>query len=352
MRATEKNEVLAAPFQAFRRHSSIFTDMPNSISVLESQSSLQFFNRKDWVAARDLNAAMGEHKVIPRLGWPPIRKAEVYFRFSKGLSVFFPAYNDAQSLPFLLARAITTLQRVADDYEVIVVNDGSVDDTAEVLEKQQVQYGPLLRVVTHDRNCGYGAALRSGLKAATKEYIFYTDGDGQYDPAEIESLLRVVTPETGLVNGYKMVRSDPPHRIVIGWLYNHFARWLFRIQLRDIDCDFRLIRRTILDPALLRSTGGAICVELVRQMELSGCEVIELPVRHYPRQYGSSQFFRVCSLASTFAQLCSLFGRLVLAPAFLKDRAAKPALGRGTDAKHDPDAVNFRNGTAGAGRTP
>lgn len=283
--------------------------------------------------------------MIQQLGWPPIRDAEGCFRFPKSLSVFFPAYNDEQSLPFLLARTMTVLRRVADDYEVIVVNDGSVDSTAEVLEEQQAQYGLRLRVVTHDHNRGYGAALRSGLTAATREYIFYTDGDGQYDPAEIESLLRAVTPETGLVNGYKMERSDPRHRIVIGWLYNHFARWLFRIRLRDIDCDFRLIRRAILDPAALRSTGGTICVELVRQMELSGCEVIELPVHHYPRQYGSSQFFRVGSLVSTFAQLCSLFWRLVLAPAFSKDRIARPALVNEIDATHDPDVVDLRNGT-------
>ena len=247
---------------------------------------------------------------------------------------------------------MTLLQRVADDYEVIVVNDGSMDDTAEVLEEQQGRYGPWLRVVTHDRNRGYGAALRSGFEAATKEYIFYTDGDGQYDPAEIEALLRAVTPETGLVNGYKTERTDPRHRIVIGWLYNHFARWLFRIRLRDIDCDFRLIRRTIVDPALLRSTGGAICVELVRQIELSGCQVIELPVRHYARQYGSSQFFRVRSLLSTIAELCSLFGRLVLVPAFPRDRVAKLALVSGPDAKHEPDAVDFGNGTADEGDTP
>jgi glycosyltransferase involved in cell wall biosynthesis len=209
---------------------------------------------------------------------------------------------------------MATLRRVADDFEVIVVDDGSVDDTAEVLQALRREYGPVLRVVTHDRNLGYGAALRSGFAAATKEFVFYTDGDGQYDPAEIELLLRAVTPQTGLVNGYKSERNDPWHRVAIGWLYNRLARWLFRIRLRDIDCDFRLIRRSILDPGRLRSTGGAICVELVRRLELSGAGVIELPVHHYPRRYGRSEFFRVRSLASTFLQLGALFGRLVVAP--------------------------------------
>ena len=250
--------------------------------------------------------------------WPRRPGPDPGFRFSSGVSVFFPAYNDAPSLPSLLARTFETLRRVATDYEVIVVNDGSTDNTGEVLEELRQKYAPFLRVVTHDRNRGYGAALRSGFAAATEEYIFYTDGDSQYDPAELAELLRAVTPATGLVNGYKTERCDPWYRSVIGWLYNRFARWLFRIRLRDIDCDFRLIRRSALDPTSLRSTGGTICVELVRALELSGAETVEVPVHHYPREYGRSQFFRVRSLAVTFLELCGIFFRLVLAPALTR----------------------------------
>ena len=166
------------------------------------------------------------------------------FRFLASLTVFFPAFNDAQSLPLLLRRTFDTLERFVSDYQVIVVNDGSSDNTAEVLAELARIYAPYLRVITHARNQGYGAALRSGFQAATKDYIFYTDGDGQYDPRDLEHLLRAVTPDCGLVNGYKLVRNDPWHRVALGWLYNRFARWLFRIQLKDIDCDFRLIRRS------------------------------------------------------------------------------------------------------------
>ncbi len=235
-------------------------------------------------------------------------------RFTPGISVFFPAYNDAPSLPMLLERTFEMLRRVASDYEVIVINDGSSDATAAVLERLLEQYAPQLQIVTHDRNRGYGAALRSGFTAATKEFIFYTDGDGQYDPLELESLLRQVRPDTGLVNGYKIERSDPWHRVAIGWVYNRFARWLFRIQIRDIDCDFRLIRREALDLAALRSTGGAICVELVRSLELNSNAVAEVPVHHYERQHGRSQFFRVRSLLTTLLEMFAVFLRLVAMP--------------------------------------
>ena len=247
--------------------------------------------------------------------WPRSVLSGPPFKFDSGISVFFPAYNDAPSLPSLLERTFETLRRAATDYEVIVVNDGSTDSTAEVLENLRRKYAPYLRIITHAGNRGYGAALRSGFEAAAKDYIFYTDGDSQYDPAELEKLLRAVRPDTGLVNGYKIERSDPWHRVAIGWLYNRFARWLFGIRVRDIDCDFRLIRRSDLDLESLKSTGGTICVELVRTLEMSGAGIVELPVHHYARQHGRSQFFRVRSLAVTFLQLCAVFYRLVLAAA-------------------------------------
>ena len=228
------------------------------------------------------------------------------------LSVFFPAYNDAPSIPGLVHKTFEVLREHVADYEVIVVNDGSQDKTAEVLEDLCRQYTPHLRVVTHPENRGYGGALRSGFAAAKKECVFYTDGDGQYDVAELPKLLALMRPTTGLVNGYKLERHDPAHRIWIGSVYNFCARLLFRIRIRDIDCDYRLIRRPLLDKIHLTSTSGTICVELVRKLELSGCEVAEVGVHHYPRLHGRSQFFRLRSLAKTFLQLLKLWIRLVI----------------------------------------
>jgi glycosyltransferase involved in cell wall biosynthesis len=215
-------------------------------------------------------------------------------------------------LPALIRKTFATLAEHASDYEVIVVNDGSYDNTAEVLAGLAAEFAPRMRVVTHEHNRGYGGALRSGFAATTKDLVFYTDGDGQYDPGELPHLLELMTPDTGLVNGYKLERNDPRHRIWIGNIYNAFARLLFRIRIRDVDCDFRLIRRSLLDEIHLTSTSGTICVELVRKLELTRWRVAEVGVHHYPRLHGRSQFFRVRSLAVTLTQLVRLWVRLVL----------------------------------------
>ncbi len=228
------------------------------------------------------------------------------------ISVFFPAYNDAPSLPVLLSKTFEVLRAHFDDFEVIVVNDGSQDKTAEVLAEIERENRPWMRVVTHAVNRGYGGALRSGFDAATKDLIFYTDGDGQYDVGELPKLLEKMTADVGLVNGFKLERNDPAHRVLIGKLYNGFARFLFRIRLRDIDCDFRLVRRELLEEIELTSTSGTICVELVRKLELSRCRVREVGVHHYARQHGRSQFFRIRSLATTFSQIVRLWFRLVV----------------------------------------
>lgn len=243
--------------------------------------------------------------------------AQMPMIFPYSLSVFFPAYNDARSLPGLIGATFEVLAQHVDDYEVIVVNDGSQDDTADVLLRLRRRFGPRLRVVTHERNRGYGAALCSGFEAARKEFVFYTDGDGQYDVRELPALLEVAWPDTGLVNGYKTERQDPWHRIAIGFLYNKLARLLFRVKLRDIVCDYRLVRRSLIHRSPLRCTSGTVCVELVKKLESSGMRVVEVPVSHFPRRHGKSQFFRISSLGATLVQLCLLYLRFVAMRGFL-----------------------------------
>ncbi len=234
-------------------------------------------------------------------------------RHSASLSVFFPAYEDGNSIGALVTRVFEVLESHVPDHEVIVVNDGSKDHTGRVLQQLQDIYGPeRMRIVTHPRNLGYGAALRSGFAAATKEFVFYTDGDGQYDVRELPLLLDACGPMGSWVNGYKANRADSAHRLMIGGLYNQFSRWLFSLYLRDVDCDFRLIRRSLIDVDQLTSTSGTICVELVHQLESNGHRATEVPVSHLPRLHGSSRFFRPVPLARTFAQIVALFLKTAL----------------------------------------
>ena len=237
------------------------------------------------------------------------------------ISAFFPAYNDAATIGGLVEKTFHLLQASGRDFEILVVDDGSRDETPEVLERLLKQYGPAFRVIRHPVNRGYGAALRSGFAAARKDLVFYTDGDGQYDPAELTTLLAHMEPSVGLVNGYKVKRSDPFHRIVIGKVYNAMARRLFGISLRDIDCDFRLLRRTLLDQARLQYDSGVICVEMVYKLERLSCRVVEVPVSHYPRVAGRSQFFRWRAILTTLAQLASLYFSRWEAPAARRDVA-------------------------------
>src|SRR4051812_28385385 len=136
-------------------------------------------------------------------------------RRTPSLSVFFPAYNDAGTIASLVIQAVQTANRLTSDFEVIVVNDGSQDATASILDELARTY-PQVRVVHHPTNRGYGGALRTGFATASKELIAYTDGDGQYDPTEIDLLWQALTDDADLVNGWKISRSDPLHRIVIG----------------------------------------------------------------------------------------------------------------------------------------
>ncbi len=222
------------------------------------------------------------------------------------ISAFFPAFNDGGTIPSMVISVIRTLARVTDDYEVVVVNDGSSDHTADMLEELERLY-PQLRIVTHPQNRGYGAALRSGFGSATKEWIFYTDGDGQYDPRELVRLVAAVRKDTDIVNGYKIERHDPLHRVIIGRVYHHIVRLMFGFHLRDVDCDFRLIRRRVFDSIQLQSTSGTICLEMVKKMQDAGFRFEEVPVHHFHRAHGKSQFFNFPRLVRTAVQLFILW---------------------------------------------
>ncbi len=222
------------------------------------------------------------------------------------LSIFFPCYNDAGTIAGLVRSAAETARRLDSEFEIVVVDDGSRDDSPGILERLRDEI-PELRVVTHPRNLGYGAALRSGFAEVRHELVFYTDGDGQYDPRELRALWPGLTADVDWVNGWKLERSDPRHRVLLGELYRRLVRKAFGLKLKDPHCDFRLIRRRVLDRIVLESDSGAICVELVSKLQRSGARLREVPVRHYPRSFGRSRFFSPLRLARLGVGLARLW---------------------------------------------
>jgi glycosyltransferase involved in cell wall biosynthesis len=245
-----------------------------------------------------------------------------------GLSVFFPAYNDSGTIASLVITALKTARRLTPNFEIIIVNDGSADGTAEIANELARTY-PEVRVVHHEVNRGYGGALRSGFAAATRELVFYTDGDAQYDPAEMELLWKALGSGVDLVNGYKISRSDPFHRIVIGRVYHHTVRFLFGLKVRDVDCDFRLMRRAVFDKVRLEKNSGVICLEMMKKIQDAGYQISEVPVHHYHRAYGRSQFFNFRRLFKTGVDVMRLWFALVVRGEHrraLANAAASPAV--------------------------
>lgn len=242
-----------------------------------------------------------------------------------GLSVFFPAYNDAGTIASLVIMSIKVAATLTDDYEVIVINDASRDDTPLILDELARIYPGRVRIVHHETNRGYGGALRSGFAAAQKDFVFYTDGDWQYDPAEMKLLWKTMRDDVDWVNGWKISRSDPMHRIIIGRVYHHLVKLLFGLKVRDVDCDFRLMRRRIFDVVTLEKNSGVICLEMMKKFQDAGFRVAECPVHHFHRAYGKSQFFNFPRIYRTAIDVMKLWWQLVIRREHLKQQLARAA---------------------------
>ena len=240
---------------------------------------------------------------------PPVKKPSI--------SVFFPCYNDEKSIGTLVVNSLLVLKKISSDHEVIVVDDGSKDSSRDVL-KRLAQKNKKIKLIFHKKNKGYGGALKSGFKAAQKSLIFYTDGDGQYDVKELPILLSLMTGKTSFVNGIKMTRHDPTYRIILGNLYSLFARWSFWLPIYDVDCDFRLIKKSIIKKINLKSNSGSICIELVKKAQRKGAVFRQVSIHHYNRRFGNSQFFRLDRILSTFTELSKLWLDLMLDKFFNK----------------------------------
>jgi len=237
----------------------------------------------------------------------------------ESISAFFPCYNDEATIASMVNLAFVTIDRVGADGEVIVIDDGSTDDSPHVLKELSDEH-PRLRVVTHERNRGYGGALRSGFASAMQQWVFYTDGDAQFDPAELELLVAKAGPDVDVVQGYKIRRADNLARRIIGRVYHRFVAFMFGLKIRDTDCDFRLIRSSMLDRITLEHSSGVICVELVKKLQDAGARFVEVPIHHYPRLHGQSQFFHLSAVAGSLWDLAVLWLRVVALPRVRRTR--------------------------------
>ncbi len=228
------------------------------------------------------------------------------------LTIFFPCYNDGGTIATMIIRAMQAAPSVTDDFEILVINDGSQDDSAAILGEMARVYPERVRIMHELRPSGYGGVLRKGFASAQKDWIFYTDGDAQYDPRELVTLSEALAGDTDMVNGYKIKRHDPLHRVWIGLAYQYFVKFMFGLVIRDVDCDFRLMRRSIFDVVDLESHSGTITFEMVKKIQDAGFKIREAPVHHYYRQYGVSQFFNIPRVVRTLIDLMHWWWRLVI----------------------------------------
>jgi glycosyltransferase involved in cell wall biosynthesis len=241
---------------------------------------------------------------------------------ARQISAFFPCFNDAGTIASMVMEALVVLRDLASEYEVIVIENGSSDYAWDVLDELERLYGPdgvdprdrgRVRVLRFAEALDYGGALRAGFDACRHDLIFYTDGDGQYDVRELRVLCDALDREEAagrpvdVVMGNKITRRDPLHRRFISWAYHHSMSLVFQFKVHDVDCDFRLIKRHIFDRVLLTQNSGTIALELMSKVQYAGYRVVEVPVNHYHRAYGVSQFFRIGRLVRVAISLAKLW---------------------------------------------
>lgn len=230
-------------------------------------------------------------------------------RSAISISVFFPCYNEQANVAKVAEQAVGVLEGLGADYEILIVDDGSADGTGRIAD--EIAAGnDRIRVIHHERNLGYGAALQSGFRAARKELVFYTDGDGQFDLAEMPALLPLMA-DYDIVSGYRINRQDNLVRKINGWLWTKVTGLVFSLNIRDIDCAFKLYRRRIFDEITMESTGALIDTEILARAVRKGYTVAQKGVHHYPRTAGRQSGASLRVVLRAFKELWQLRRRIV-----------------------------------------
>ena len=223
------------------------------------------------------------------------------FTFQRSISVVLPAYNEEENVGQAVRSVLEVMEPLTPDYEVIVVDDGSRDRTSEVVEELAESY-PQVRLIRHEVNQGYGGALNSGFQAATRELVFFTSSDNQYDVAEVKKLLPYIE-SAELVIGYRAKRQDPFVRRFFAWGWNTLVNLLFGYVSRDIDCAFKLFKREVVSQVPITSKGAMIDTELLVGAKRKGFAIVEVPVSHFPRLAGEQTGANVRVILRAFKDL-------------------------------------------------
>ena len=224
------------------------------------------------------------------------------------LSIVLPAFNEAENILESIRRSVSVCERLGLDFEVVVVDDGSNDATASLASRASSE-NPRVRILTHKRNRGYGAALKSGIHASRKEYIFFTDADLQFDLEELEGLLRSAG-EYDIIAGYRAVRSDPVGRRFNAWAWGQLVGLLFELNIRDVDCAFKVFHRSVFDRVPIHSVGAFVNTEILVRARAQGFTLKQVPVSHYPRHAGKQTGADLKVIAKAFRELGRLHSDL------------------------------------------
>jgi glycosyltransferase involved in cell wall biosynthesis len=240
------------------------------------------------------------------------------------LSVIFPAYNEQANIQKTVEIAHRVLPRVADTWEIILVNDGSEDETGKICDRLSSRY-PEVRVVHHAGNIGYGAALKSGVLEARHKLIFFSDSDGQFD---LNELPRVIawTDQYDIVAGYRARRRDPFYRLLNAWGWKILVRLVLGLRVRDIDCAFKVFRREVFERIQIRSVGAMVNTEILAQAMRFRMKIKEIKVSHFPRRYGQQTGADIRVVVKAFRELLRLWWKLRKISVHQKGLYARPAV--------------------------
>jgi len=224
------------------------------------------------------------------------------------LSLVFPVFDEARNLDSLIDDALRIGARLSREFEIVLVDDGSRDGSAAILDAWS-RIDSRVRVLRHASNSGYGAALRSGLRDARGELVFFSDADLQFDLGELEKLV-VHTDEFDIVAGYRAPRRDPWPRQLIGWTWGRLVGLLFGLRLHDIDCAFKIFRRDVLEAVPIASLGAFVNTEILVRAQAAGARIHQVPVSHRRRQNGRQTGARPRVILRAFVELSTLFREL------------------------------------------